>query len=130
MKLIKNIKFLHLGDIVLLFVLNDVSLERLDSLIKSFWILFAASIGYFGSAFERFLKLGYTLFLIFEIFSVVNICSILDPALTIIQIISEDAFLLDPAPEKILLNKAVLFIQIYPMQNPLGELTHLFIKIK
>jgi hypothetical protein len=83
---------------VLLFVLNDEILERQNTLIKSLRILLAASIGYFGYPFKRFLKFGYTLFLIFKIFSVVNICYIDEPGILIIKIISEYAVLVDLAP--------------------------------
>ena len=82
---------------MLLFVLIYVSNELCMTIDKSLRNQTAPSIGYFGT-FERFLKLGYALFLVFEILSVVYLFCINQRGEPLINFENEAALLVELAP--------------------------------
>ena len=94
-------KDLHLSDIVVHFVLIDVSPELVQTIVKtpSLKILLAPSIRYFSSLFERLLKLSYTLVLVYEIVGVVCLICLNEKAQRIIKFFNEDTLLVKLAPD-------------------------------
>jgi hypothetical protein len=94
--------------------------ERILALVKYLKILFAPSIGYFNFAFERFLKLGYTLCLVFEILSVVYFFCINQRGEPLINFENEAALLVELAPN--ILSEVQLALRFYPMNRPLRVL--------
>jgi hypothetical protein len=104
---------------VLLLVLIDVGFEPYKTVDKSFRRPFAPSIGYAVSIFERFLKLGYALFLVFEIVNVFILFFLKEIDLLPTEFYYELALLIELAPYKSASHLALVF---YPMRSPLRVL--------
>ena len=91
--------------IVLVFVQLNIIPEAVFAIGLLLNPLVAISIGYFSSAFERFLEHCYALFLVLKMFSIVNFFKINEIGVRLIKFFDESAFLVEPAGVIILVSE-------------------------